>query len=427
MNRSQANRWTAAALLVAAVLVLPALSQAATEPVGAVLSTVLGGVQYKAKGALVWQAASSQQPLNSGDELKTGADGKALVVFLDGTKVMLSPGSDFALQSNSPKKIDIKMAVGLLEAWVKKVKGRRFAIKTPSSVAAIRGTELRCEVDTSGATSWDLFNGGLQISDSQGNEQQMDSGQRLVADPTQGVAQAKIEAIPPSVQPSPEPVGDKAAAEAKAAEAKAKAEDAVLKAKAAEEKALLAKKEAAAAKDAAKAVEKEAKQAEKEALALKAKAEKDATDQSKAEAAKAEQAAQALKKAAEAAAEKTDAALKTAELAKNDVAAAKTEVKVAEAQAVVAEQIAQIEAVAAIVTAPPPPAPGTPPPPTGTQPPPPGTVPPTGALPPPPPGGEPPPPDVIVLPPPDTTPLPPPPNPTQETCTAVSPSAPGCP
>ena len=421
MKSLRPNRWTAAALLLAAMLVLSAPSHAVTEPVGAVLSTVLGGVQYKAKNSPAWQAASSQQALNSGDELKTGDDGKALVVFLDGTKVLLSPRSDFALQSSSPKKIDIRMAVGLLEAWVKKVKGRRFAIKTPSSVAAVRGTELRCEVDTSGQTSWDLFNGGLQITDPQGNEQQIDSGQRLVSDPTQGVSQAKVETIPPTVQPSPEPVGDKAAAEAKAAEAKAKAEDAVQKAKAAEEKALLAKKDAAAAKDAAKAVEKEAKQAEKEALALKGKAEKDATDQAKAEASKAEQAALALKKASEGAAAKTEAALKTAELAKNDVALAKTEVKVAEARALVAEQIAQIEAIAAIVTAPPPPPPGaTPPPPTGTPPP------PTGALPPPD-GSEPPPPDVIELPPPDSTVLPPPPNPTQETCTAVSPSAPGCP
>ncbi|HBL15359.1 MAG TPA: hypothetical protein DD417_00985 [Elusimicrobia bacterium] len=35
-------------------------------------------------------------------------------------------------------------------------------------------------------------------------------------------------------------------------------------------------------------------------------------------------------------------------------------------------------------------------------------------------------PEEILLPPPDTTVLPPPPNPAQETCTTVSPSAPGC-
>lgn len=177
--------------------------KAKTETViGAAVSSVAGDVQRQAKGAASWAPASAQEALDSGDRVKTGADGSAVVAFTDGSVIEVGANSNFLFEDHSAKAVKLNISVGLLKAWIKKA-SRRYTVRTPTSVAAIRGTEFLTNVDASGETTWDLFSGSIDVSDNFGNSQALAPGNRIVASKTAGLSEAKP--IPPAVKMAPKP------------------------------------------------------------------------------------------------------------------------------------------------------------------------------------------------------------------------------
>lgn len=212
---SSFKRLLSAALL-AAVLAAPAPSMALfgfgeeknLPSVNAAIGSVEGGVQYKPAGTPFWIPAPTGQALSARDELKTDSSGAAVIAFSDGTKVKIGPSSSYALDRLSPGRVDIRLSVGVLDAWIKRLKGRRFAVRTPSAVASVRGTEFRTEVEPGGATTWNLFGGQLDLNDAFGRQTMLDAGNRVVADAAQGLAEAKPAPLPPEVKQAQEPVVD---------------------------------------------------------------------------------------------------------------------------------------------------------------------------------------------------------------------------
>jgi hypothetical protein len=111
------------------------------------LKAIVGKVEYMPKGTAVWQAASEGLKLYSGDTIKTGADGLASIVFTSGSEITLKPNTDFKIISltsaDDASSIDYKMQLntGRLRAMVEELgPDSSFEIKTPTAVAAIRGT-----------------------------------------------------------------------------------------------------------------------------------------------------------------------------------------------------------------------------------------------------------------------------------------------
>jgi len=91
-----------------------------------------------------------------------------------------------------------------MEAWVKKLaEDKTFTIKTPTAVAAVRGTTFAVEVDGAGQTVWDLFSGMIEISDYKTATVFLGENQRLVVDAS-GVTTAP-QSIPENVLPPEEP------------------------------------------------------------------------------------------------------------------------------------------------------------------------------------------------------------------------------
>lgn len=187
-------------------LLLAAPVRAAEAPlVSATVAEVQGFSTIKLHEEKVWSPVKPGAVLSAGDELRTAKDGSIVVAFSDGTKLSIGPGSTYAMQALKPGKVDVKLVVGVLEAWVKKLAGRRFTVRTPGAVASVRGTDFRAEVDPAGQTTFDLFNGSLDFTDPSGRSASLESGQRLVADAQAGLAEAKPQPIPPEVKRAPEP------------------------------------------------------------------------------------------------------------------------------------------------------------------------------------------------------------------------------
>jgi len=207
----------------------------APKAVGAVISAATGSVRYIKPG----QAArpATQRPIHAKDRVKTGADGQAVIMFLDGTKIKIGKNSEFELTDHDPKKVNVRLLVGRVTAWVKRVQNRRFALRTPTAVASVRGTTLGAETNP---PAFDLFSGAMDVTDNFGNTVPMTGGQTLGVDAQRGVQGQTPQTLTKS--PPPEPKADPAAAKKKAAEAKKKADDAKKKAKDLKDKAEKAKK-----------------------------------------------------------------------------------------------------------------------------------------------------------------------------------------
>jgi hypothetical protein len=139
-------------------------------PVG-VVTTVSGKVLlYSAaapdKGAELKLGSS----LQAGDRLKTGANGRAALVLVDGTQVKINYNTDITLRdkdssgkASSRGVASIKIALGDLWAKVTK-KDSRLEFDTPAAVAAVKGTEPIFNVSETGDLCAKLREGHLQFN-----------------------------------------------------------------------------------------------------------------------------------------------------------------------------------------------------------------------------------------------------------------------
>ncbi len=173
----------------------------AAEVMAAAVSEVTGSVRTQSKGG-AWTAATAQQALNAGDKIKTGSDGSTIIAFTDGSVIQVDKNSTFVFEGHSRKKVRVRLSIGYIKAWIKK-SSRRYTVRTPTSVAAVRGTEFVTAVDASGRTTWDLFKGSLNITDNFGNSASLAAGNRLVATKTKGLQ--KAQSIPKGIKMAPKP------------------------------------------------------------------------------------------------------------------------------------------------------------------------------------------------------------------------------
>ena len=126
-------------------------------------------VRQKAE-ASTWAKVSEGDELAKGDRVRTGADSKATITFDDDSRIELGPKSFFLLQEAEPKAASMQLTLGSLRAWVAKVASRRFEVRTPTAVCAVRGTEFTVDVNAHGHTNVQMFTGLMSVSDGLGNE-----------------------------------------------------------------------------------------------------------------------------------------------------------------------------------------------------------------------------------------------------------------
>lgn len=129
--------------LFAAFLLMPSTALAGAG----ILDTLSGAVFFMAKGTADWAAAVKGVDVNVGDKIKTGSDGRALIVFGDGTKIMLGNDSELEISdymvSAKKRSAVYTLATGKVRAIVTKFAGKSdIKVKTRTAVAGVRGTDF---------------------------------------------------------------------------------------------------------------------------------------------------------------------------------------------------------------------------------------------------------------------------------------------
>lgn len=132
---------------------------------GAVISEWRGSVQVQIPGAVASHPVRGQV-LPEGTVLDT-RDGR-LVLFLrnDESEILVQPHTRLILQAPQPGNWDtLQIILGKVRAYIRKRTGGAppFQLGTPSAVIAVRGTRFDVEVNSSGISEIDVFEGLVEV------------------------------------------------------------------------------------------------------------------------------------------------------------------------------------------------------------------------------------------------------------------------
>ncbi|MBI3507735.1 MAG: FecR domain-containing protein [Proteobacteria bacterium] len=126
------------------------------------LSSVQGEVAIVLRGDAQTRQAAAGTPVDRGDEIRTGADGRVELALSSEGMIELGPNSSLTVANLEEKHTFIDLARGTLVAKLKwlKSEGRRLEVRSPTAVCAVRGTEFGVEVAEDGKTDVAVFDEG---------------------------------------------------------------------------------------------------------------------------------------------------------------------------------------------------------------------------------------------------------------------------
>ena len=96
--------------------------------------------------------------------LRTGSNGFALINYTDSTEIVVRPGTEVELGGENDEGIRVRIGRVLLRVRRLFSPGQERAHRTPTTVAAVRGTEFGLAVDSDGVTSVFVFEGRVAVS-----------------------------------------------------------------------------------------------------------------------------------------------------------------------------------------------------------------------------------------------------------------------
>jgi hypothetical protein len=151
------------ALLAVAVLALPAAAQ--EDKGDAVLDKVAGAVSIVAAGSKTGVRAKGGEALIYGDAVRTGPGAVAQVVLKDRGAVLIHENTYFTL-AGTPRRTTLDFARGEFLIGLKKKlgKGMSFKVRTPSAVAAVRGTLFWGKSDKDKTTTYAGFGHRIEVT-----------------------------------------------------------------------------------------------------------------------------------------------------------------------------------------------------------------------------------------------------------------------
>lgn len=167
--------------VLAAALLLGA-GRVFAEDYDARLTALGGAVEVRAGGGKDWREAEDEMPLSAGDHVRTGENSSAEITLDDGGVVRLNADTSMEIASADSESASLSLRLGSLVSKIRSgflKNKRRFEIRTPSAVCAVRGTEFGVEHnEESGETTAGVFDEGeLSVSS-------LDEGGQVVSEGT---------------------------------------------------------------------------------------------------------------------------------------------------------------------------------------------------------------------------------------------------
>ncbi len=132
---------------LAFVLLAVASARAQEERWDARLSAVSGDVTVIAADGSPEASGEAGLPLEEGDRVLVAEGASAEVALDGGSLITVRENSDFKIEKMEKADSAFFLSVGSLLAKIQKLGSQRLQVRTPTAVAAVRGTEFGVEVD----------------------------------------------------------------------------------------------------------------------------------------------------------------------------------------------------------------------------------------------------------------------------------------
>lgn len=183
------RRFAALTFAVAALLGLASPpARAAGEVVAGVVIALTGAPGLKLAGKTAVKPLKRNQFVNEGDSIVTKAGEFASVAFIGGAEVRISESSTFVVESGGGQK-PTQLFTTIGKAWTRMLHGHSgIRIRTPTAVAAVRGTEA--DVESNERMTVKVYEGFVDVENEHGK-------QALVAGQMTQVANAGSAPEPP--------------------------------------------------------------------------------------------------------------------------------------------------------------------------------------------------------------------------------------
>ncbi len=143
--------WLCARLLALAVLVASTGAMAQTAKDVALMIKTSGKVDVNKSTNGDWQMASKGTRLDAGNQVRTGEQSLAALVFVDDKSLLKVRDNSTINGKREKNRISKTIVMEAGQLWAKVTKGQtNFRIETPSGVAAVKGTEFYGILDDAG-------------------------------------------------------------------------------------------------------------------------------------------------------------------------------------------------------------------------------------------------------------------------------------
>lgn len=140
------------------------------EPM-ATVRLINGSLQIKRSDTEKWEIGTLGMMLFSGDQIKTGENSKAYILFTDATQVKMNASSLLTIEGKREEKSLVKkLQLKVGEIWAKVTRqDSPMQVETPTSVASVKGTEFDVLVDEDGNTWVFVFEGSIDFMNELGS------------------------------------------------------------------------------------------------------------------------------------------------------------------------------------------------------------------------------------------------------------------
>ena len=182
MNKRVSHRRLRPTFGLLLLWVLVPIALAAQQPTVTPVSGVVE-IRTSPSGAFVPVTAEAAYP---GDAvLRTGSDGFALINYADSTEIVVRPGTEVELGGEADEGVRVFIGKVLLRVRRLFSPGQERSHRTPTTVAAVRGTEFGLAVGSDGSTSVFVFEGRVAVSNGELTQQpiEVDAGSVTTVSP----------------------------------------------------------------------------------------------------------------------------------------------------------------------------------------------------------------------------------------------------
>jgi hypothetical protein len=190
VGKGPGRRRLLIAAVIVALVVVPAILVITQQRAGAAATilSILDGTVSVARGTAAFAAAADGDIVNTGDRVQTAQNSHAMVTFFDASTLEIEPATTVQIEDASSADgatlIRISQTLGRTWASVQKLTraDSKFEIRTPTLIAAVRGTGFTTEVLADGTSTVRTTDGSVEVT-GQGQSVVVLPGQTTTAAP----------------------------------------------------------------------------------------------------------------------------------------------------------------------------------------------------------------------------------------------------